>query len=53
MTNDPKLIPLVILPAALANTLKETANQTMGLWDYLANGGIITVAIILWIALRR
>lgn len=51
--NDYRLLPLVLLPATLTNTLREVANESMGVWDYVLNGGFITIAIVLWVALRR
>jgi hypothetical protein len=51
--NDYRLLPLVLLPAGLANTLRQVANESMGVWDYVMNGGFITIVVVLWVALRR
>lgn len=48
-----RLIPLVLLPAGLANTLRQVASESMGLWDYILNGGFITIVVVLWFAFRR
>jgi hypothetical protein len=48
-----RLLPLALLPAPVITTLREVANESMGLWDYVVNGGFVTVIIVLWVALRR
>lgn len=53
MMNDHQQLLWLLLPATVLNGLREAASQPMGVWDYLANGGIITVAVILWVALKR
>lgn len=51
--NDYRLLPLALLPATLISTLREIANEPMGVWDYVINGGFLTVVVVLWVALRR
>jgi hypothetical protein len=51
--NSIRLLPLALLPAGVVNTLRQVASESMGLWDYILNGGFFTVVVVLWLALRR
>ena len=48
-----KDIQLVLLPIGVYSVLREAAEAPWHLWDYIVNGGLVTVLVILWVALRR
>lgn len=37
----------------LMTPLRNAASQPMTVWDYIVNGSLITLAVILWVALKR
>lgn len=46
-------IPTVLLPLGVFTVLREAAKAPWHLWDYIVNGGFITICVVLWVALRR
>ena len=53
MMNDWHQIRWLLLPASVVNGLRQAASEPFTLWDYIANGAFITIAFVLWVALRR
>lgn len=51
--NDHDLLRWLIPAGVLMTPLRNTAGEPLTLWDYLFNGSLITVAVILWVALKR
>jgi hypothetical protein len=48
-----KHIATVLLPISVLSAFREAAKAPWHLWDYIVNGGFITICVILWVALRR